>query len=65
MTVGSCPYCNKRKKIKKTCGHPECQYKHRISYRRSYFEEFERKTNRRVSVSIIRVKEQAAELSVR
>jgi hypothetical protein len=63
--AGLCPYCNKRPKIKKTCEHPECQYKHRIAYRRKYFEEFERKTPRRVSVSITRVKQQAAELAVR
>jgi len=60
-----CPYCNKRPKLKKTCGHPECQYKHHQQHHRAYFDKYYRKTDRRVSVSIARVKQQAAELATR
>ncbi len=60
-----CPYCNKRPKLKKTCGHPECQHKHHNKQQREYFDRYYRKTDRKVSVSITRIKQQAAELAVR
>lgn len=60
-----CPYCNKRPKLKKTCGHPECQHKRELEYGRKYFDTFLRKTERRVSPSIERVKRQALDLSTR
>jgi len=63
--AGLCPYCNKRPKIKETCGVPECQHKRKLEQGRKYFDEFLRKTDRRVSVSITRVKQQATELAIR
>jgi hypothetical protein len=60
-----CPYCNKRPKIKKTCGHPECQHKRELQYGRKYFDTFLRKTDRRVSLPIVRVKQQSSELAAR
>jgi hypothetical protein len=60
-----CPYCKIRPKKKATCEEPECQHKHRIGYRRKYFDKFERKTPRRVSVSIVRVRQQSVELAAR
>jgi hypothetical protein len=60
-----CPYCNKRKKIKKTCGHPECQHKHHYQLQKASFDKFYRKTDRRVSPSIIHVKQQASQLAGR
>ncbi len=60
-----CPYCNKRPKLKKTCGHPDCQHKHYIAMRRQYFERFERKTDRRVSPSILRIRQQGQEVAAR
>ena len=48
-----CPYCGVKPKIRKTCGHPECQYKHHIAQERKYYDKFLRKTERRVkSLSI-------------
>jgi len=41
-----CPYCGKRPNIRKTCGHPECQYKNKIKTGRRYFDTYLRKTNR-------------------
>ena len=43
-----CPYCGVRPKIKKTCGHPECQHKHHIAQERIYFDKNLRKTERRI-----------------
>jgi hypothetical protein len=62
-----CPYCKIRPKLKgkKTCGVPECQHKRELEYSRKYFDKFIRKTDRRVSVSIVRIHQQAAELAVR
>jgi len=56
---GLCPYCKKRQKIKKTCGHPECQYKHHYKSHKAYFDKYYRKTDRRVSISIVRIRQQA------
>lgn len=62
-----CPYCKIRPKLKgrKTCAVSECQHKRELEYGRKYFDKFIRKTDRRVSVSITRVKQQATELAVR
>jgi hypothetical protein len=63
--AGLCPYCNKRSKIRKTCGHPECQYKHHREHHRENFNKFYRKTDRRVSPSILKIKQQAKEVALR
>ena len=60
-----CPYCNKRPKIKKTCGAPECQHQRELEYGRKYFDKFLRKTERRQSVSIERVQNQSAVLATK
>jgi hypothetical protein len=60
-----CPYCKIRPKFKATCKDPVCQHKHRLAYRRKYFERFERKTGRRISVSITRIKQQAEILATK
>jgi len=62
-----CPHCKIRPKLKgrKTCGVPECRHKRELEYSRKYFDTFIRKTDRKVSVSITRVKQQATELAVR
>jgi len=60
-----CPYCNKRPKIKKTCGDPECQYKHHNKHQYKYFDKFNRKTERKVSPSISKVRQQSEELVLR
>lgn len=54
-----CSYCKIRPKLKgrETCGVPECQHKRKLEQGRKYFDEFLRKTDRRVSVSITRVKQ--------
>lgn len=60
-----CPYCKKRPLIKKTCGLPECQVAHKRMINRFYFDKFIRKTDRRVSPSILRVNQQSAELAIK
>jgi len=62
-----CPYCKIRPKLKgrHTCGTPECQHKRKLARGRKYFDEFLRKTERRVSVSITRIERQSAELAAR
>lgn len=42
--VQLCPYCKKRKIKKKTCGHPECQFKHHIKLLRERWDTHYRKT---------------------
>ncbi len=63
--AGLCPYCNKRPKIRKTCGHPECQHKRNLEYGSKYFDTFIRKTDRRISPSIIKIRHQSMELTER
>lgn len=62
-----CPHCKIRPKLKgkKTCGVPECQHARYIVSRRKYFDKFERKTDRRVSPSISKVRQQSEELVLR
>lgn len=35
-----CPYCEKRPKIKKTCGSKKCQIKQRKDWNRVYWKKF-------------------------
>ena len=62
-----CSYCKIRPRLKgkHTCGTPECQHKRKIAQGRKYFDEFLRKTDRRVSISITRIKQQSLDLANR